>query len=83
VKGKTQPVRIYEVFDMNEPAVREGKTKTLSIFEQACNLYHDNKLAEALPLFLECIQACPDDQIASKYIERCHSTSKLHEGGPV
>jgi class 3 adenylate cyclase len=83
VKGKTHAVRIYEVFDMNEPALREGKIKTLSIFEHACNLYHDHKSAEALPLFLDCIRACPDDKIAGIYIERCHSISKLHEGGPL
>ncbi|MGD1803888.1 AAA family ATPase [Dapis sp. BLCC M126] len=70
VKGKSQKVTIYEVFDTDMPEVKEGKLKTLEQFTQAIFLYKSGRSLEARQLFAECLKVNPSDVVAKIYLER-------------
>ncbi|NER05444.1 MAG: adenylate/guanylate cyclase domain-containing protein, partial [Okeania sp. SIO3C4] len=70
VKGKSQQVTVYEVFDTDPPAVKEGKLKTLPKFTQALSLYKSGRSLEAGRLFAECLKMNPSDRVAQMYLQR-------------
>jgi hemerythrin-like metal-binding protein len=72
VKGKSQPLSIYEVFNNNGEALRNSKRESLAIFEKAVAYYHLKDISKALPLFRQCIEISPDDYPALFYLERCY-----------
>lgn len=82
VKGKSQPLSIYEVFDNDSETLRNAKCKSLDIFEQAVAYYHLKLINRALPLFQHCIEICPSDRPAHVYLERCYiyQATKQHMG---
>lgn len=71
VKGRTLPVSVYEIFDNNQPALRQGKLATREKFERALAHYHMRDPHRALQLLEECMKVTPDDQVAQIYIDRC------------
>ena len=71
VKGKSDLVTIYEVFEADTPEVKEGKLATLPLFIEALFKYSSSKHQEAAQLFAECLQKNPLDQVARNYLERC------------
>ena len=70
VKGKLQKVTVYEVFDIDPPAVKEGKLNTLQQFKQAIFFYRSGQLLEAREMFAECLKLNPLDQVAQIYLQR-------------
>ena len=76
VKGKSQKVTVYEVFDVDPPAVKEGKLNTLQRFQQAILLYKSGQLLEAREMFAECLKLNPSDQVAQIYLQRILSTGE-------
>lgn len=82
VKGKSQPLSIYEIFDNDTEELRLSKRESLGIFEQAVAYYHLKLIERALPLFQHCIEICPDDLPAHIYLERCYAyqATKQHMG---
>jgi len=82
VKGKSQPLSIYEVFDNDPEQLRKLKSESLATFEQAVALYHLKDIAKAISLFQHCAEICPNDWSAHIYLERCHEfqTTKQHLG---
>ena len=71
VKGKTQPLSIYEVFD-NDPAdLRHGKRASKAKFEEAIAYYHLKKIPHAMELLTHCIKIAPKDIPAHIYMARC------------
>ena len=75
VKGKSQLVTVYEVFDGDLPAIKEGKFATLPTFTEALLLYNQGKLAEASGLFADCLRQNPGDVVAQSYLELCQKLS--------
>lgn len=71
VKGKSEPVTIYEIFDADDPEIVILKDKTLFEFEQAFVLYHSGELEEAGKLFENVVKINPQDRVAQIYLERC------------
>ena len=71
VKGKTDPVTIYDVFSSDPAELRERKLATKHDFERAIGLYQLKQFPEAKSLFQKCLAACPEDSVAEAYIERC------------
>jgi class 3 adenylate cyclase len=71
VKGKSEPITVFEVFDADPPAVKEAKCNTLEIFEEAVVTYHRQEFREAQELFLSCSIKNPHDQTAKIYVQRC------------
>ncbi|WP_377480442.1 MAG: adenylate/guanylate cyclase domain-containing protein [Microcoleus anatoxicus] len=77
VKGKSNLVTIYEVFEADKPEVKEGKARTLSIFREALYNYSASKHKEAAQLFGECVEQNPLDQVAQNYLERCQEMQSI------
>ncbi|MCB1190446.1 MAG: hypothetical protein KDK90_08440 [Leptospiraceae bacterium] len=71
VKGKKDPVTVYEIFDGDIPEIKEAKLSILDTFETAINLYFEQKFQEAQNLFKDCQQKYPADKATQTYIERC------------
>ena len=72
VKGKSQPLSIYEVFDNNPEELRHSKRTSLAMFEKGVAYYHLKDIAKAIPLFKQCIDISPADFPALIYLERCY-----------
>ncbi|MEG3893490.1 AAA family ATPase [Microcoleus sp. Pol10_D6] len=73
VKGKSEAVTIYEVFDADSPEIKQAKLATLELFAEARALYSEGKLFEAARLFSECWRQNQGDRVAKIYWERCES----------
>ncbi|MGB5961421.1 MAG: response regulator [Coleofasciculaceae cyanobacterium] len=71
VKGKTELIAVFEVYDSNPREIFDLKSQTLGIFEQAIYCYHDQKISEALQLFQEVLKINKEDGVARLYIKRC------------
>jgi DNA-binding response OmpR family regulator/signal transduction histidine kinase/ligand-binding sensor domain-containing protein/class 3 adenylate cyclase len=71
VKGKSEMVTIYEVFDADTPDSIALKNETIADFEPGFVLYHSGEIADAKPLFETVLQVNPHDTVAQVYLERC------------
>ena len=71
VKGKSEEVTVYEVFDADKPECLALKNKTLSIFKQGFVLYHCDELPDAQVFFEEVLQMNENDNVARIYLQRC------------
>ncbi|MCL1465033.1 AAA family ATPase [Argonema galeatum] len=71
VKGKSELVTVYEVFDADPPEIKAGKLATLPLFSEALRIYSEGRLAEAARLFAECWHQNQGDRVAKIYFERC------------
>ncbi|NEQ36404.1 MAG: AAA family ATPase [Okeania sp. SIO3I5] len=70
VKGKSQKVTVYEVFDTDLPEIKEGKLKSLEKFTEAISLCNSGQSLAARRLFTECLKINPSDQVAKIYLQR-------------
>ncbi|MEG3897934.1 MULTISPECIES: AAA family ATPase [unclassified Microcoleus] len=73
VKGKSEAVTVYEVFDADPLEIKEGKLATLELFAEARAIYLEGNVAEATRLFSECWRQNQGDRVAKIYWERCQS----------
>ncbi|WP_424102536.1 response regulator [Moorena producens] len=71
VKGKNKPVAVFELFDQDQPQLKQLKRKTKSNFEQAAFLYHRQAFAQAEQIFQSVLQTNPQDKAAMLYVKRC------------
>jgi adenylate cyclase len=71
VKGKTQPLSIYEVFDNDSIKVRDSKRVSKPKFETAIACYHLKEIPRAMELLKQCIEITPKDIPARIYLSRC------------
>lgn len=70
VKGKTIPVRIYELVDINENINDENK-RIKEYFERGLELYRNRKFAQAIEEFEKVLLIAPDDKPSLVFIDRC------------
>ena len=70
VKGKNEPVTIYEVLDAEVEEMRKLKLETQPMFEMAINHYCLGELAEAQECFERVLAVNPQDKTALLYWER-------------
>ncbi len=71
VKGKTEAVTVYEVFDAEPLEIKEAKLVTKSAFERGIFLYNAKKFSEAAATFRDCLVKNPGDKVTQIYLERC------------
>lgn len=76
VKGKTELVAVFEVYDCNSFETIRLKNQTRSRFEQAIVCYHNHRVSEATQLFQEVLEINNEDLAAKLYIQRCQQTQK-------
>ncbi|MDM8560090.1 adenylate/guanylate cyclase domain-containing protein [Candidatus Parabeggiatoa sp. HSG14] len=77
VKGKIEPVTIYEVFDTQEPTQVELKSTTLADFEQGFQDFHNEQFESAQKAFEKVLQVNDNDKGAQIYIENCQKVLGL------
>lgn len=71
VKGKSEKVSIFEVFDADPAELKAGKRATRTIFEKALIYYYDKNFIKAASMFRECLNKTPNDSVAQIYLKRC------------
>ncbi len=71
VKGKAQPVRIYELISEGPPPAEIDAA--LKHFAAGFALYHERKFKEAIERFQEALSHRPEDTPSKVYIKRCES----------
>jgi two-component system sensor histidine kinase ChiS len=80
VKGKTEPVSVYEVFDGDlDDEIAAVKRATRADFEEGLRLYYARKFAQAGECFQR-VLARTDDRAAQLYARRAHEN--LVQGTP-
>jgi signal transduction histidine kinase/class 3 adenylate cyclase len=70
MKGKEQPVNIYECFDGDKHDVIEKKLATVSVFNEALSLYHSKEFAKALEAIKYVLRENPLDGTAKLYRQK-------------
>ncbi len=77
VKGKNEPIRIYELVDhrLKGAGTKEMKVKA---FEEGLALYRNQRWDEAIQRFKNCLELDPKDGPAQIFTERCNLMKKHH-----
>jgi class 3 adenylate cyclase/ActR/RegA family two-component response regulator len=71
VKGKSQKVSVFEVFDADPPELKQQKLDTKTDFEQALVFYAAQDWEEASKRLEYCLQHSPEDPVTQIYWQRC------------
>jgi predicted ATPase/class 3 adenylate cyclase/tRNA A-37 threonylcarbamoyl transferase component Bud32 len=81
VKGKREPVSVFEILDGNPAEVIERKLKTRTHFEHGLFHYHSQDFQEAIQNFKRVLMVDPGDRAAQLYLQR--ATNFIEYGVPV
>ncbi|NEP62715.1 MAG: CHASE2 domain-containing protein [Symploca sp. SIO2G7] len=76
VKGKSEAVSVFEVFEADPPEIKAGKLKTKALFEEAVLNYHLKRFRSATTLFQGCLELAPQDKTAQIYLQRSQRLSQ-------
>jgi adenylate cyclase len=71
VKGKTQPVAIYELLGLRTETIPEQKQQVVEHYQIARDLYLKRRFAQAIGQFATVLEIDRQDQAAALHIERC------------
>ncbi|GEM_PF-2293689 len=78
VKGKSQPITFYEVFDIESAPKIALKLSTLQDFEQGFHAYQQKQYREAFAAFEKVLENDKYDKVAQIYLERCSRASGMN-----
>lgn len=81
VKGKNEPVSIFEIFDGDADSTVHLKALTQSTFEHAVQAHLNRDFDEAMKLFKQILETNPEDGAAQLYLQRSEYYSK--HGVPI
>lgn len=70
VKGKTEPVGVYEILAYHTPESFPGIGEVLGLFKDGLSAYRHRKWDAAIKVFRECLAINPNDKPCHLYIER-------------
>ena len=76
VKGKTEPVKIYEVLDYHTKESFPNMIEVLEMFNNAMEFYNEAKWDDAIKYFKKAEKANPKDKASIMYIDRCKTLKK-------
>jgi len=71
VKGKTKPIRVYEVLDYHTEESFPNLMEMLGFFKEGRQTYRACRWDKAIKLFEEALRLNPQDKLSGLYIERC------------
>jgi class 3 adenylate cyclase/PAS domain-containing protein len=71
VKGKSEMVSVFEVFDADPPEIFKGKSVTRTAFEQALLVYYQQSFSAAAQRLEDVLRINPRDKVAQIYLQRC------------
>ncbi len=81
VKGKTQPVSIYEILDYHDETSFPNIAEALQTFKEGLAAYRQGKWDKAHLEFAQCLELNPADKAAQLFMERCeHLKAEPPEG---
>jgi CheY-like chemotaxis protein len=83
IKGKSEIITVYEVFDADSAAEIELKEQTRESFEQGFVLYHSEEPAEAYGFFQKVLQVNENDEVARVYLDRCRKIAGIMDADPA
>lgn len=72
VKGRKEPITIYDCFGGDAPEIRDKKINSLASFERGMSAYYSQNFIEAAKSFDESLLLYPGDTAAEKYLTQCH-----------
>ncbi|HBQ99900.1 MULTISPECIES: adenylate/guanylate cyclase domain-containing protein [unclassified Roseofilum] len=70
VKGKSERVSVFEVFNADPVSTRRAKMQTKTVFEQGLTYYYLQQFHQAAEYFEECLRLCPEDKVAEIYFNQ-------------
>ncbi len=76
VKGKTEPVKVYEVLDYHNKESFPNMIEVLEMFNNAMEFYNEAKWDDAIKYFNKAKKANPNDKASIMYIDRCKTLKK-------
>ncbi len=76
VKGRSNIVPIYEVFDANPTELKKMKLDSLSFYENGLKFYFEKKWDSAIEFFIKSQSIFPNDGVTRMYIKRCKRFQK-------
>jgi class 3 adenylate cyclase len=81
VKGRNEPVSVFEVYDTEPAAIIKLKNQSKTDFELALLLYSHKEFTQANHIFQEILRINPQDRAAKMYVERSEFYQKhgVHE----
>jgi adenylate cyclase len=71
VKGKTEPIRVYELMGMKDKPFPEDKIKLIELFNTGYQMYLNRQWQDAINTFEKALNLFPDDGPSKLYVERC------------
>jgi class 3 adenylate cyclase len=80
VVGRTTPVVIYELLDLDPADQREAKLAAAADFQCGMASYREGDFRAAVAAFIRCLNACRADRAATLYVQRC---VELAQGTPA
>lgn len=75
VKGKTEPVRIFEVLDYHTDESFPNLMEATGHFQEGRKSYRAGNFAKACRSFAESLRLNPADKLSATYVERCETLS--------
>lgn len=75
VKGKQQPIKVFECFNNDAQKVRKLKQDTIHLFDQAIEQWQDKHYHQAIQQLNEVLAYNPDDLPANTLVEEIHHLS--------
>ena len=76
VKGKTEPVGVYEVLDFHDDSSYPNLVEALGIFNDGYRSWNEAKWDQAIKLFKDVKKINPNDKAAQLYLDRCDHMKK-------
>jgi two-component system sensor histidine kinase ChiS len=77
VKGKSEPVSVFEIFDGIKSDIMERKMKANTYFEQGMLSYYQKEFGEALINFRKVLDILPEDGASLFYMQNCLAKIKI------
>jgi len=71
VKGKTKPVRVFELLDYHDGTTFPNLMDVVNHFGEGIESYRAGRWENALTRFEKCLALNPDDGLSRTYFERC------------
>jgi class 3 adenylate cyclase len=77
VKGKAEPLSVFEIFDGIAPELFERKMKANMFFEQGMLCYYQKDFQGAMYYFKRVLDIIPEDGASEFYLENCMNKATL------
>lgn len=71
VKGRSQAVLVYEIFNADPPPQRARKEALLDLYQRGLDLFYARHWEESRQAFQHCLQLEADDTVSQIFVDRC------------